>query len=403
MAALSGSASYFMQRGLPGSGNQHELHSPPGIRQLPNTNSPFQSSIGGTIGSTLPMDSSGISSQCINVGAPSAAASTGEPVKRKRGRPRKYGADGNVSLALTPTTPASQPGSVPQVQKRGRGRPPGSGKKQQLASVECGKSKFGYICKHVYYDKMVKYDWIHEVVNTTETHIARFWVRTWVKVFNIAISALPIELDLTNSGLISSSAGNGFTPHVINVAIGEDIATKILAFSQEGPRAIFVMSATGAVSTVTLCQASTSGGSVTYEGRFEILSLSGSYLVADNGSSRNRTGSLSVCLASPDGRVIGGGVGGLLIAASSVQVILGSFMWGGQKTKKQKIEDSEGQEVGIEADHHQHHQHGVHNPVAMNNISSPNQNLTPSSLNSWPASRSLDMRNSHIDIDLMRG
>jgi predicted DNA-binding protein with PD1-like motif len=338
MAALSGSASYFMQRGLPGSGNQHELHNPPGIRQLPNTNSPFQPSIGGTIGSTLPMDSSGISSQCINVGTPSAAGSTGEPVKRKRGRPRKYGADGNVSLGLTPTTPASQPGSVPQVQKRGRGRPPGSGKKQQLAAV---------------------------------------------------------------GGLISSSAGNGFTPHVINVAIGEDIATKILAFSQQGPRAIFVMAATGAVSTVTLCQASSSGGSVTYEGRFEILSLSGSYLVADNGGPRNRTGALSVCLASPDGRVIGGGVGGLLIAASSVQVIIGSFIWGGQKTKNKKNEDSEGQEVGIEADHH--HQHGVHNPVPMNSISSPNQNLTPSALNSWPASRSLDMRNSHIDINLMRG
>jgi hypothetical protein len=44
-------------------------------------------------------------------------------------------------------------------------------------------------------------------------------------------------------------------------------------------------------------------------------------LVADNGGPRNRTGALSVCLASPDGRVIGGGVGGLLIAASSVQVI----------------------------------------------------------------------------------
>jgi len=43
-------------------------------------------------------------------------------------------------------------------------------------------------------------------------------------------------------------------------------------------------------------------------------------LVADNDGSRNRTGSLSVSLASPDGRVIGGGVGGLLIAASPVQV-----------------------------------------------------------------------------------
>jgi len=48
--------------------------------------------------------------------------------------------------------------------------------------------------------------------------------------------------------------------------------------------------------------------------------LSGSYLVADSGGSRNRTGGLSVSLASPDGRVVGGGVGGVLIAASPVQV-----------------------------------------------------------------------------------
>jgi len=50
--------------------------------------------------------------------------------------------------------------------------------------------------------------------------------------------------------------------------------------------------------------------------------LSGSYLLTDGGGSRNRTGGLSVSLASPDGRVIGGGVGGMLIAASPVQVFL---------------------------------------------------------------------------------
>lgn len=40
---------------------------------------------------------------------------------------------------------------------------------------------------------------------------------------------------------------------------------------------------------------------------------------ADNGS-RTRTGSLSVSLATPDGRVIGGGIGGVLIAATPIQV-----------------------------------------------------------------------------------
>lgn len=56
------------------------------------------------------------------------------------------------------------------------------------------------------------------------------------------------------------------------------------------------------------------------QGRFEILCLSGSYMRTDNGGSRSRSGGLSVCLSSPDGRIIGGGVAGVLIAATPVQV-----------------------------------------------------------------------------------
>ncbi|CAL0308212.1 unnamed protein product [Lupinus luteus] len=336
--ALSGSASYYMQRGMPGSGAQPELHNSPNIRPISNPNLAFQSTIGGgTLASTLSMDSTGIPSQSVNVGPPMGTPS-GDPVKRKRGRPRKYGTDGTVSLRLTPSSsPASHPGTLTQTQsqKRGRGRPLGSGKKQQLASL---------------------------------------------------------------GELMSGSAGMGFSPHIITVGVGEDIATKIMAFSQQGPRAICILSATGAVSTVTLRQPSTSGGTVTYEGHFEILCLSGSYLLTDGGGSRNRTGGLSVSLASPDGRVIGGGIGGVLIASSQVQVIIGSFMLGGSKAKKIKKDASEGAEVAMESDHL-----AVHNPVAISSMSS-NQNFIPTSSPSpWPASCPLDMRNSHIDIDLMRG
>lgn len=56
------------------------------------------------------------------------------------------------------------------------------------------------------------------------------------------------------------------------------------------------------------------------QGYFEILCLSGSYMRTDNGGSQSRTGGLSVCLSSPDGRIIGGGVAGVLIAATPVQV-----------------------------------------------------------------------------------
>jgi len=40
----------------------------------------------------------------------------------------------------------------------------------------------------------------------------------------------------------------------------------------------------------------------------------------DNQGTRSRSGGMSVSLSSPDGRVVGGGVAGLLVAATPVQV-----------------------------------------------------------------------------------
>ncbi|XP_042426528.1 AT-hook motif nuclear-localized protein 1-like isoform X2 [Zingiber officinale] len=122
------------------------------------------------------------------------------------------------------------------------------------------------------------------------------------------------------------SAGGNFTPHVVTISAGEDAAARILSFSQKGPRSICILSANGAISNVTLRQPGSSGGTLTYEGRFEILSLSGSFtLTANGGGVRSRTGGISVSLAGPDGRVIGGGVAGSLLAASPIQVVVGSF------------------------------------------------------------------------------
>lgn len=55
------------------------------------------------------------------------------------------------------------------------------------------------------------------------------------------------------------------------------------------------------------------------QGKFQILSLSGSYLVAEEGGPSNRTGGISVSLSSRDGHVIGGSVA-KLIAGSPIQV-----------------------------------------------------------------------------------
>ncbi|KAG6640494.1 AT-hook motif nuclear-localized protein 1-like [Carya illinoinensis] len=200
--------------------------------------------------------------------------------KKKRGRPRKYDADGNLSLSYTvPPSPgfAFSPSSPTSPSlfssKRGRGRPAGSGNWQLLASL---------------------------------------------------------------GDLFANTAGGDFTPHVVTVNTGEDVAGKILSFAQKGPRGICILSANGAVSNVTIRQPGSSGGILTYEGRFEILSLSGSFTVTDNGGTRGRTGGLSVSLAGPDGRVIGGGIAGLLMAAGPIQMVVGSFMPNGYKTHKRK-------------------------------------------------------------------
>ncbi|KAK1409739.1 hypothetical protein QVD17_36268 [Tagetes erecta] len=123
------------------------------------------------------------------------------------------------------------------------------------------------------------------------------------------------------------NSGQGFTPHVISVAAGEDISQKIMSFMQQSKQEICVLSASGSITNASLRQPATSGGNITYEGRFDILSLCGSYIRMDLGG----TGGLSVCLSSNDGQIIGGGVDGPLIAAGPVQVIVGTFSIEGKK------------------------------------------------------------------------
>ncbi|KAL2920528.1 AT-hook motif nuclear-localized protein 1 [Bienertia sinuspersici] len=212
-----------------------------------------------------------------------AGVTTSSDMRKKRGRPRKYGGDGAASAALSPM-PISA--SIPlsgdfSGWKQPRARPFQTVKKQQKVGFESLGDRLAYF------------------------------------------------------------VGGNFTPHVITVNAGEDVAMKVLSFSQQESRAICVLSASGSISNVTLRQPNSSGGTLTYEGRFEILSLSGSFMPTDNGIVKSRSGGMSVSLAGPDGRVLGGGLAGLLVAASPVQVVLGSFLPGHHqehKPKKQRAE-----------------------------------------------------------------
>ncbi|OAY73464.1 AT-hook motif nuclear-localized protein 1 [Ananas comosus] len=219
-------------------------------------------------------------------------AGAGGGLKKKRGRPRKYGPDGSLLRPLNPTPiSASVPGgeytpaaAVGAAMKRGRGRP------------------VGFMSKHQHHHHQQHRGFHSDSLGE----------------------------------MVACSAGANFTPHIITVAAGEDVTMKIISFSQQGPRAICILSANGVISNVTLRQPDSSGGTLTYEGRFELLSLSGSFMPTENGGTRSRSGGISVSLASPDGRVVGGGVAGLLVAASPVQVVVGSFLPSYQLEQKAK-------------------------------------------------------------------
>lgn len=135
---------------------------------------------------------------------------------------------------------------------------------------------------------------------------------------------------------VSNSAGGKFLPHVVTIDSGEDIAAKIISFSRKGPRAICILSANGAVSNVTIRQPGSYSGILSFEGSFEILSLTGSFTINSAGGVRSRTGGLSVSLAGPDGRVVGGAVAGQLLASSKIQVIVGSFLPNTHKSQKRR-------------------------------------------------------------------
>ncbi|KAI7742034.1 hypothetical protein M8C21_030040 [Ambrosia artemisiifolia] len=217
------------------------------------------------------------------------------PVKKKRGRPRKYVPDGVVAggggggggggessrtLSPIPISAAGPPisGGYSEIKF---GESEGSGgsflgekKKVKMSSLDT-KSKLGYG-----------------------------------------------SMDL-GDGI---SSGGSFTPHMVTVNPGEDVTSKIISFTKDGPRSVCILSAIGVISHVTLRHASSSVGTVTYEGRFEILSLSGSFTPGEFGGVLSQETKMSITLSSPDGRVVGGQLGGVLTAAGPVQVVVASFL-----------------------------------------------------------------------------
>lgn len=122
--------------------------------------------------------------------------------------------------------------------------------------------------------------------------------------------------------IITRESANTLRAHILEIGGGCDVFDCVATYARRRQRGICVLSGSGVVTNVSLRQPSSSGAVVTLHGRFEILSLSGSFLPppAPPGAT-----SLSIFLAGGQGQVVGGNVVGALFAAGPVIVISASF------------------------------------------------------------------------------
>ncbi|KAL8150556.1 hypothetical protein V2J09_020364 [Rumex salicifolius] len=122
--------------------------------------------------------------------------------------------------------------------------------------------------------------------------------------------------------IITRESANTLRAHILEVGNGCDIFDCVATYARRRQRGICILSGSGTVTNVSLRQPAAAGAVVTLHGRFEILSLSGSFLPppAPPGAT-----SLSIFLAGGQGQVVGGSVVGELMAAGPVIVIASSF------------------------------------------------------------------------------
>ncbi|KAM6556993.1 hypothetical protein CsatB_004012 [Cannabis sativa] len=122
--------------------------------------------------------------------------------------------------------------------------------------------------------------------------------------------------------IITRDSANALRTHVMEIADGCDIVDSVATFARRRQRGVCIMSGTGTVTNVTLRQPASPGAIVTLHGRFEILSLAGSFLPPP--APPAATG-LTIYLAGGQGQVVGGSVVGTLIASGPVVVMAASF------------------------------------------------------------------------------
>ncbi|THU56668.1 hypothetical protein C4D60_Mb11t19650 [Musa balbisiana] len=121
---------------------------------------------------------------------------------------------------------------------------------------------------------------------------------------------------------VTRDSPNVLRSHVMEVAGGADVAECIAQFARRRQCGVSVLSGVGTVANVTLRQPAAPGAVVTMHGRFEILSLTGTFLP---GPALPGSTGLTVYLAGEQCQVLGGSVVGSLLATGPVMVVATTF------------------------------------------------------------------------------
>lgn len=136
----------------------------------------------------------------------------------------------------------------------------------------------------------------------------------------------------TTSLLVAQPVEPSMKLVIINVDRGKDIMQSILNVAHQGCVSLTVLSASGTVTSVTLCNSpNDGGGALMLHGPFTLLSINGSYFYNNNqynlhsGATRSPPVSFGIHLSTSKGKILGGAIGGNVIAGDDVSITLSTF------------------------------------------------------------------------------
>lgn len=125
--------------------------------------------------------------------------------------------------------------------------------------------------------------------------------------------------------IITRDTEPAMSPYILEVPGGNDIVEAIARFCRRKNMGLCVLTGSGTVANVTLRQPSTTpGATVTFHGRFDILSITATFVPQTTPSCPIPNG-FTISLAGPQGQIVGGLVAGALVAAGTVYVVGASF------------------------------------------------------------------------------